>query len=155
MSSRRWPLALVTMVRLTRLACALSFVTVFVWAVRVVNVFGDASLSGSARLWRLLVAGCFLAFAGLTVVVLSGRWGGHQLGSTRLVAMFCLWTMAFWAVRSVGILLGDYDAGFTLVHVILALLSVGIALPVYRLDKAAGNRRRLSAPDRPSQSVDR
>ncbi len=143
------------MVRLARLACVLVAVTVVVWVVRVVNVFGDDSLSGSARLWRLLVAGCFLVFAGLAVAVLSGRWAGHRLGSTRLVAMFCLWTMVFWAVRSIGILLGDYDTEFTLVHVLLALVSVGVAFPVYRLDRVAGNLRRPSISDRSGRPVDR
>ena len=143
------------MVRLARLVCVLVAVTVVVWVVRVVNVFGDDSLSGSARLWRLLVAGCFLVFAGLAVAVLSGRWAGHRLGSTRLVAMFCLWTMVFWAVRSIGILLGDYDTEFTLVHVLLAMVSVGVAFPVYRLDRVAGNLRRPSISDRSGRSVDR
>ena len=143
------------MVRLARLVCVLVAVTVVVWVVRVVNVFGDDSLSGSARLWRLLVAGCFLVFAGLAVAVLSGRWAGHRLGSTRLVAMFCLWTMVFWAVRSIGILLGDYDTEFTLVHVLLALVSVGVAFPVYRLDRVAGNLRRPSISDRSGRPVDR
>ena len=142
------------MVRLARLVCVLVAITVVVWVVRVVNVFGDDSLSGSARLWRLLVAGCFLAFAGLAVVVLSGRWAGHRLGSTRLVAMFCLWTMVFWAVRSIGILLGDYDAEFTLVHVLLAVVSVGVAFPVYRLDRVAGKLRRPPISDRSGRSVD-
>ena len=143
------------MVRLARLVCVLVAITVVVWVVRVVNVFGDDSLSGSARLWRLLVAGCFLVFAGLAVAVLSGRWAGHRLGSTRLVAMFCLWTMVFWAVRSIGILLGDYDTEFTLVHVLLAMVSVGVAFPVYRLDRVAGNLRRPSISDRSGRSVDR
>ena len=143
------------MVRLARLVCVLVAVTVVVWVVRVVNVFGDDSLSGSAHLWRLLVAGCFLAFAGLAVAVLSGRWAGHRLGSTRLVAMFCLWTMVFWVVRSIGILLGDYDTEFTLVHVLLALVSVGVAFPVYRLDRVAGNLRRPSISDRSGRPVDR
>ena len=143
------------MVRLARLVCVLVAITVVVWVVRVVNVFGDDSLSGSARLWRLLVAGCFLVFAGLAVAVLSGRWAGHRLGSTRLVAMFCLWTMVFWAVRSIGILLGDYDTEFTLVHVLLAVVSVGVAFPVYRLDRVAGNLRRPSISDRSGRSVDR
>ena len=140
---------------MVRLACVLVAVTVVVWVVRVVNVFGDDSLSGSARLWRLLVAGCFLAFAGLAAVVLSGRWAGHRLGSPRLVAMFCLWTMVFWVVRSIGILLGDYDTEFTLVHVLLALVSVGVAFPVYRLDRVAGNLRRPSISDRSGRPVDR
>lgn len=142
------------MVRLARLVCVLVAVTVVVWAVRVVNVFDDDSLSGSARLWRLLVAGCFLVFAGLAVAVLSGRWAGHRLGSTRLVAMFCLWTMVFWAVRSIGILLGDYDTEFTLVHVLLAVVSVGAALPVYRLDRVAGNLGRSSISDHSGRPVD-
>ena len=142
------------MVRLARLVCVLVAVTVVVWVVRVVNVFGDDSLSGPARLWRLLIAGCFLVFAGLAVAVLSGRWAGHRLGSTRLVAMFCLWTMVFWAVRSIGILLGDYDTEFTLVHVLLAVVSVGVAFPVYRLDRVAGNLGRSSISDHSGRPVD-
>ena len=142
------------MVRLARLVCVLVAVTVVVWVVRVVNVFGDDSLSGSARLWRLLGAGGFLAFAGLAVAVLSGRWAGHRLGSTRLVAMFCLWTMVFWVVRAIGILLGDYDAEFTLVRLLLAVVSVGVAFPVYRLDRVAGNLRRPSISDRSGRPVD-
>ena len=142
------------MVRLTRLVFVLVTVTVVVWVIRVASVFEDNSLSGSARFWRLLVAGCFLAFAGLTAAVLSDRWSGHRLGSTRLVGMFCLWTMVFWAVRSIGILLGDYDAEFTLVHVLLAVVSVGVALPVYFLDRVVGSLQRSSISDHPGRPVD-
>ena len=89
-----------------------------------------------------------------TAAVLSDRWSGHRLGSTRLVGMFCLWTMVFWAVRSIGILLGDYDAEFTLVHVLLAVVSVGVALPVYFLDRVVGSLQRSSISDHPGRPVD-
>ena len=89
------------------------------------------------------------------MAVLSGRWEGHRLGSTRLVAMFCLWTMVFWAVRSIGILLGDYDTGFTLVHVVLAVVFIGGALPVYRLDQRITRRQQSIVRTRPWLQTDR
>ena len=149
------PLPLDVVIRLSRLLSLLVLATIGVWLVRVVNVFGDETLSGSSRLWRLLVATGFLVFAGVMMAVLSGRWAGHRLGSTRLVAMFCLWTMVFWAVRSIGILLGDYDTGFTLVHVVLAVVFVGGSLPVYRLDQRITRRQRPIIRTRSGLQTDR
>ena len=143
------------MIRLSRLLSLLVLATIGVWLVRGVNVFGDETLSGSSRLWSLLVAAGFLAFAGVMMAVLSGRWAGHRLGSTRSVAMFCLWTMVFWAVRSIGILLGDYDTGFTLVHVVLAIVFIGGALPVYRLDQRTTRRQQQIVRTRPGRQTDR
>ena len=58
-------------------------------------------------------------------------------GVTRLVAVFCLWTTAFWGVRGFGMLFGDHDAGFKLVHTALALVSIALALRLHRLDRDA------------------
>ena len=149
------PLPLNAVIPLSRLLSLLVVATIGVWLVRVINVFGDETLSGSSRLWSLLVAAGFLAFAGSITAVLSGRWVGHRLGSTRLVAMFCLWTMVFWAVRSIGILLGDYDTGFTLVHVVLAIVFIGGSLPVYRLDQRTTRRQRPIIRTRSGLQTDR
>ena len=69
--------------------------------------------------------------------------------------MFCLWTMVFWAVRSIGILLGDYDTGFTLVHVVLAIVFIGGSLPVYRLDQRTTRRQRPIIRTRHGLQTDR
>ena len=107
------------MQRVTRLLGVFVAWTIVVWVGRVRNVLGDDDLTTLDRSWRLVVAATFLAFAGL------------------LVAVFCLWTTAFWGVRGFGMLFGDHDAGFKLVHTALALVSIALALRLHRLDRDA------------------
>ena len=137
------------MVRLSRLLWMLVLTTLFIWGFRINNIIGDGSLDGWYKLWRVVVAVIFLTLAGTVGVALTGRWSKQRIGSTRLVAIFCLWTTVFWSVRSTGILLGDYDASFMLVHTALAVISISIAWPVYRLDRSlAGKRDLVEVPER-------
>ncbi|MBC8194824.1 MAG: hypothetical protein ISR43_08260 [Acidimicrobiia bacterium] len=107
--------------------------TAFVWIGRVRNLIGDDGLTSSGRIWRIFLAAVFLGFAALSVSTLGGRW--RSIGSTRLIAVFCIWTITFWVVRGTGILFADHDAAFKAVHSILALVSIAIAVPLYRLDQ--------------------
>ena len=119
---------------------------------------GDEILSGLVgsemcirdRAWRIVVAVVFLVLAALLATVALGRWHRRPLGSTRLVAMFCLWTIVFWAVRGGGLLFADHDAGFKVVHTILAVTSIGLAAVLYRVDQrvasAPGGTSEVSAP---------
>ena len=124
--------------------------TAVVWVGRIRNVVGDDALSGGARAWRIVVAVVFLLLAALLATVALGRWHRRPLGSTRLVAMFCLWTIVFWAVRGGGLLFADHDAGFKVVHTILAVTSIGLAAVLYRVDQrvasAPGGTSEVSAP---------
>lgn len=124
--------------------------TAVVWVGRIRNVVGDDVLSGGARAWRIVVAVVFLVLAALLATVALGRWHRRPLGSTRLVAMFCLWTIVFWAVRGGGLLFADHDAGFKVVHTILAVTSIGLAAVLYRVDQrvasAPGGTSEVSAP---------
>ena len=125
------------MQRVTRLLGVFVAWTIVVWVGRVRNVLGDDDLTTLDRSWRLVVAATFLAFAGLSIAVIGGWWRRHPVGTTRLVAVFCLWTTAFWGVRGFGMLFGDHDAGFKLVHTAIALVSIALALRLHRLDRDA------------------
>ena len=125
------------MQRVTRLLAVLIAWTIVVWAGRVRNVLADDDLATTDRSWRLLVAGVFLGFAGISIAAMAGWLKRHPVGSTRLVAIFCLWTAAFWAVRWFGMVFDDHDARFKLVHSALAFVSVVLALRLHRLDRDA------------------
>src|SRR3954452_6040514 len=83
--------------------------TVFVWAGRIRN-------GGS-----VLLAASFLVLAAV-VVWRRGRW------FTALAA----WTVAVWAVRTPFILVHDHPAGFKVVHVVLATVSIALAVAAQR-----------------------
>ena len=120
------------LVRLLWLAVAW---TALVWVGRIRNVVGDDDLTTGARTWRIVVALVFLVLAALVATVPLGLWHRRPLGSTRLVAMFCLWTIVFWTVRGGGMLFGDHEVSFKVVHTVLALASIGLAGALYRADR--------------------
>ncbi len=109
--------------------------TAVVWVGRIRNVVGDDELTAGARTWRLIVAIAFLVLAALVATLPLGLWDRRPLGSNRLVAVFCLWTIVFWTVRGGGLLFEDHDAGFKVVHTVLALVSIGLAGALYRVDR--------------------
>jgi len=111
--------------------------TAVVWVGRTRNLIADDQLTSSGRIWRILLAVVFLGFALLSVSALGGRW--RSIGSTRLVAVFCIWTITFWAVRGTGILFADHGAAFKAVHSVLALVSIAVAAPLYKLDQELGH----------------
>ena len=106
-----------------------------VWVGRIRNVVGDDELTAGVRIWRLVVAVAFLVLAALLATLPLGLWHRRPLGSTRLVAVFCLWTIVFWTVRGGGMLFGDHDVGFKVVHTILALASIALAGALHRVDR--------------------
>ena len=109
--------------------------TAVVWVGRIRNVVGDDELTAGVRTWRLVVAVAFLVLAALLATLPLGLWHRRPLGSTRLVAVFCLWTIVFWTVRGGGMLFGDHDVGFKVVHTILALASIVLAGALHRVDR--------------------
>jgi len=110
-----------------------------VWAGRLRNVLGEDELTAGARAWQILVAVVFLVAAALVATLPLGLWHRRPLGSTRLVSVFCLWTIVFWAVRGGGLLFAEHEAGFKVVHTMLALVSIGLAVLLQRADRAVGH----------------
>jgi hypothetical protein len=88
--------------------------TLVVWAGRIRNAL-DADDGAGA----VVLAATFVALA---VAVLATR------GRRPVVLALAGWTVAVWAVRIVDIaLLSDHDAGFVVVHAVLAAVSVAVA----------------------------
>ena len=110
-------------------------VTIFVWAVRIFNLFTGDSSGNLERFWQLLVSSLFLLLAFAVLKVLVGPWREKNIKSSYLIPGFCIWTMTFWSLRGVGILFGEYEFGFKLVHTFISVTSISIAFVVNRLKK--------------------
>jgi hypothetical protein len=107
--------------------------TLFVWAGRVVNVWRDDSLSTAGQLGRSALAA---SFVGLAVAALFRR---------RLVRVLALWTVAVWAVTSIGIVRHHHTAAFVVVHLVLAAVSVALAAWAWRSAEGDVERQRQAA----------
>ena len=113
--------------------------TLLVWIIRIYNLLNDNEISNGERIWSLLVAAIFLLAAMAVVKVLVGNWRDRNLLNFRLVPAFCIWTVTFWIVRSVGILIADHEAGFKIVHACIAVVFILLALIVSRLKTIVSN----------------
>tara|TARA_Y100001001_G_scaffold1871_1_gene1971 strand:+ start:326 stop:769 length:444 start_codon:yes stop_codon:yes gene_type:complete len=122
--------------RAVRLLWLLVAWTAIVWVGRIRNIVGDDTLADGDRAWGTVVAILFLMLAAVAATLPLGLWHRRPLGSTRLVAIFCLWTIAFWGVRGAGLLLADHEVGFKVVHTVLAGVSIGLAVLLQRADRA-------------------
>ncbi len=115
--------------------------TLLVWSGRVRNAFADATLDGSGRAGPLLLAAAFvvpaLVLAGLTV----GEWrrgSGPGSWSSRLLVALVAWTVVVWVVRGADIAFaGDHDPAFVAVHLVLAVVSIGLGVLAVRGDRCS------------------
>jgi hypothetical protein len=117
MSSRRWTIAL----------CAF---TLLVWTTRIGNIWGDEELSDGEKWGRTGLALSFtvLVLAVAYAVVRRTPWQGLA------VKVLAGWTVGVWVTRSFGIATGDHDAGFIVVHLVLAAGSIALAALAVRED---------------------
>jgi hypothetical protein len=99
-----------------------------VWTTRINNIVADDDLSGGDMAARLALSISFTVLAVLTVSALrrESEW------LRPLVAGFVAWTVLVWIVRGVQIALGDHDAPFIAVHVVLAVVSIALAVQAIR-----------------------
>ena len=113
---------------LRRAAAALSGWTFLVWTTRLRNIWTDDGLSAGDRWARSALALSFTALAALAVVGLVRRaaWRG------RAVRALAGWTVVVWAVRAVQIAAADHAIGFVAVHLVLAVVSIGLAVLAVR-----------------------
>lgn len=119
--------------------------TFFVWGTRVRNVAGDDDLSGGERAFGYLVSAVFLASAIAIVALLAVR----RYDRLRvLLPVFAIVTMAWWAVRSVLILVNDHGWGFRIVHIVLGVISSVLAVMAWRAGPKRPFRAGGAAPER-------
>jgi hypothetical protein len=125
MSTRRLPVTV-----------ALCAWTLLVWTTRIGNIWGDDDLTDGEKWGR---TGLALSFTALVLVV-GYALLRHTPWRGLAVKVLAGWTVGVWAVRSLGIATGDHDAGFVIVHLVLAAISIALALLAVR------EEARLSAP---------
>lgn len=119
MSSRRWTIAL----------CAW---TAVVWTTRIGNIWNDAALTEGEKWGRTALALSFTALLVAVLVTLRADLAVRRV----LVLALAGWTTVVWVVRAAGIATGDHDAAFVAVHLVLAVVSIGLAaLAVLGLDR--------------------
>ena len=97
--------------------------TVLVWTSRIRNVLADDDLSTAGRTWRLAAAVAFVVLGLATAI--EWRRGGRFVP---VLAALVGWTVVWWSVRGVGIIVDDHDVGFTVVHTVLMVVSIGLAM---------------------------
>jgi hypothetical protein len=102
---------------------ALGAWTLFVWIGRVRNL-----VRGDESAWWFVPVVLFLAGGALCLV--AWRWGREAYGP--LVAAFAALGAAYWIARSIVVALSDRSVGFTLVHLVLAAVTVGLSAAVLR-----------------------
>jgi hypothetical protein len=143
---------------------ALACWTLFVWGGRIRNLASDDQLGGWALVWRAGLAGSFVA-AALALLVLLGRFarrvpatGQASAGvagrSPRplpaalsgLATGVALVGTAVWLVRGVDIAAGDHSLGFKVVHLVLAVITLGLSGLVLRQLRATGSGPPIDRP---------
>ena len=125
--------------RLVSFLWVFACLTLLAWTTRIYNLFEDNEVSNGERIWSLLVAAVFLSAAMAVIKILVGSWRDRNIKNSRLIPAFCIWTVTFWIVRSVGILIADHEAGFKIVHVLLATGFILLSLIVNRLKTIVTN----------------
>jgi hypothetical protein len=108
--------------------------TLFVWTTRVGNIWRDHALDAGQKLGRTGLALSFTALAAVTLVAYVQR----RPWLTPAVLVLAVWTWAVWLERSVGIASGDHSAAFISVHIVLALISIGLSTLAVRVVGAVG-----------------
>jgi len=102
--------------------------TLFVWVTRIRNIGTDEGLSGWSMIWRLGVAGTFVVTAASVVLAVLVRPAAVPI-TARALAGFGI---VVWLIRGVDIAVGDHDAAFIIVHLVLAGTTIALGLAVFR-----------------------
>jgi hypothetical protein len=110
--------------------------TFLVWTTRIGNIWRDGDLDAAAKWGRTALALSFTALA-LGVVVALRRRARTPLVAA--VGALGAWTTGVWIVRVAGIVAADHAVGFTVVHAVLAVVSIVLAVAAWR------ETRRLAA----------
>ncbi len=94
--------------------------TIFLWLSRLRNVLVNDELTSGGRAIRIGVVVLFVVLAGAAVY-------GYRRAQPVLVWVLAVWTVGYWLVRGIGILVGDYSVGFKMVHTVLMVVSLTLA----------------------------
>jgi hypothetical protein len=107
-----------------RAVVALVVWTLLIWTTRIRNIWGDDGLDTAGKWGRTALA---LSFTVLAVAVAVAAWRRAPAALRLSVLALAAWTTGVWVVRSIDITAGDHSAGFKVVHLVLAVVSVAFA----------------------------
>lgn len=111
--------------------------TAFVWGNRISNTLRSDESTGAKTFSTVLsIVLLLLGLAVLVVTVRAWRRGLREAG-TKVLVVAGVVTVVVWVVRVPQILLADHTVGFKAVHVVLGLVSIGLAVAVVRVGTAA------------------
>ncbi|MGH9085892.1 MAG: hypothetical protein ACRDYW_10600 [Acidimicrobiales bacterium] len=104
-----------------------------VWTTRIGNIWGDTGLTDGEKWGRTGLALSFtvLAVAVGLALVRRAAWLRTAVGA------LAGWTIVVWVVRAVGVSTGGHDAAFVAVHLVLAVVSIALAVLAGRAVTAA------------------
>lgn len=128
--------------------------TTYIWVTRIVNAWGSSTEGTSDKVISTVLSGVMLMLAAGVLVVLVQTWRGPLtvLGA-RTVQALCAVTAVVWVFRGVQIIASDHEIAFKVVHVALGVISIGLAVLVWRVVAPVAGRRgsgeATSGPDRP------
>ncbi len=130
--------------RAHRSAVALVAWTFLVWTTRIGNIWRDTDLDTAAKWARTALALSFTVLALGVVVALRRRAPAPLVAA---VGVLAAWTTGVWIVRGAGIVAADHAAGFTVVHTVLAVVSIVLAAFAWRETRRPALTRHGERPD--------
>jgi len=115
--------------------------TIFVWAQRLVNLArGDeSSVTVSVTLSVVLLSLAVASALGLVVVATRG-WGAPPPLVATVWRVAAAVTVVVWVVRAVQISLDWRSVGFVVVHLVLAAVSIALAVGTWRAARVSARR---------------
>ena len=131
--------------------------TIALGAFRVETALSNPDLRGVEQALRLGATGLFLVLAvALAVVHWQSRFYPAGIARAGLVRVLAICTIGYWTVRSLGFFYRDFNFAFTGTHLVLALVSGGLALTavVMSLPTLPAGQRSSSRPRRSLELVD-
>jgi len=117
--------------------------TAYVWVTRIVNAWAPSSTETTGgKVVSTVLSGVMLALAAGGLAVLARTWRRPlTVGAARFLQVFCGVTVVVWVVRAVQIAASDHDVAFKVVHVVLGLVSMALAVGVWRTAAPVAGRR--------------
>ncbi len=104
--------------------------SLFVWGTRLRNIASDGELAGFELVWRTSLAVALFGFALLAGAALIAERFSARVSRTQLrgpIAALAGLTVFTWVLRGISIALADHSAAFVAVHLVLAVVSIGLA----------------------------
>lgn len=125
--------------------------TLFVWVGRLRNLVAEPGGLLDVSRWSLVGSIAFTVGGAAVVAAALARWRQGPLGragqllAPAVLALGAL-TVVVWLIRAVDIALGDHSIGFIVVHLVLAVVSIGLAAAA-ATQVTGRNRRGLDSAD--------